>query len=89
MSDEEIVKICDVVGQSFPKLIDRLRLDRYSEHFMEGGDGIDDTYRYDLGSRWLFIQVHVGTGKVNKAFVVDKRKGATPHPAGQGSQRRN
>ena len=71
MSDEDITKTC--AGHSFSRIKDQLGLDRYPEHIMGQSDGVDIEHRYDLGSRWLFLEVNVETAEVERAFFVGKR----------------
>jgi len=70
MTDTEATAFCTAPGQNFDHLTKELRLDRYPEHIVEQGDGIDNIFSYDIGTRWFFIDFNIKTGKINRVFFV-------------------
>ena len=80
IKDSDLPAISRSCDEHFTELEKRLNLASYHEHLMEGGDGIDDTYRYDLGRRWLFVEVHMATGHINRMYFAPKSGRVTGQP---------
>ena len=72
IKDSDLASLLASCHAQYPELRQRLNLGAYREHIMEQGDGIDDLYRYDLGRRWLFVEVHIANGHINRMFFVPK-----------------
>ena len=72
IKDSDLATISASCHAQYVELKKRLNLAAYREHIMENGDGIDNTYRYDLGARWLFIEVHEESGHINRMYFAPK-----------------
>ncbi len=71
MSDDQVST--RTVGKTLAEAKRELGLNRYPEHIMEGGNVVDNTYRYDLGKRWMFLTIYNESDRVKRAFFADKR----------------
>ena len=72
--DSDLAAVLVECRHQFSELKGRLGLSRYPELIMPGGSREVAAYRYDLGHRFLFVEVNNRTGLVNRAFYVTKKK---------------